>query len=243
MALEFLNLVLGLLLIFVLPGVMLIKAMFPRPGELDQEYNGIYVLALGMTTSVCITILVGFVLGSIPTGEGEQGYFDRPLLLGSLVSLTLIFFAAGWWRGAFPWMGLLHPKLARFPLPVDSPRGTRRHDELLAKIEELTREHDSLKREVKDLLKRERTHGRTMADHYRDRRVEAEKELERVREELEVAKEQQSKLIYEAKEREAEKRQRRERRREQRESRAPPDKVDKAEKPDVEAEGETDDDR
>lgn len=227
MALDFLNIVLGLLLIFVLPGVMLIKAMFPRPGELDQEYNGIYVLALGMTTSVCITILVGFVLGSIPTDAGEQGYFERPLLLGSLVGLTLLFFAVGWWRGAFPWMGLLHPKLARFPLPVDAPRSTRRHDELLARIEELTREHDSLKREIKDLLKRERTHGKKMADHYKERRVEAEKELERVREELEVAKEQQSKLIYEAKEREAEKRRRRERRREQRESKGPADKGEK----------------
>ena len=88
MALEFLQIVLGLLLIFVLPGVALIKAMFPRPGELDQEYNGIYVLALGMTTSVCITILVGFVLGSLPVKDDGTGYFDRPLIIGSLVSMA-----------------------------------------------------------------------------------------------------------------------------------------------------------
>jgi hypothetical protein len=68
---------------------MLIKAMFPRPGELDQEYNGIYVLALGMTTSVCLTILVGFVLGSLPVEEDQTGYFDRPYIIGSLVGLTL----------------------------------------------------------------------------------------------------------------------------------------------------------
>jgi hypothetical protein len=216
LALEFLQIVLGLLLIFVLPGVALIKAMFPRPGELDQEYNGIYVLALGMTTSVCITILVGFVLGSLPVKDDGTGYFERPLIIGSLVGLTVLFIVLGWWRGAYPWMGLLHPKLARFPMPVDAPRSTRRHDQLVARIEELTREHDRLKREIKDLLKRERTHGRKMADHYRERRQEAEEELERVREELETAKERQSKLIYEAKQREDERHRRRERRKEKR---------------------------
>ncbi|UCC92551.1 MAG: DUF1616 domain-containing protein, partial [Thermoplasmata archaeon] len=74
MVAEILQIVFGLLLIFVLPGVTLIKLMFPRPGELDQEYNGIYVLALGMTTSVCITILIGFILGSLPTDDGDTGY-------------------------------------------------------------------------------------------------------------------------------------------------------------------------
>ena len=217
MVMEFVQIVFGLLLIFVLPGVALIKYMFPRPGELDQEYNGIYVLALGMTTSVCITILLGFILGSIPVEDGEKGYFDRPLIIASLVSVTIVFFVLGWWRGAYPWLGLLHPKMARFPMPSEAPRTTKRHDDLVARIEELTREHDALKREIKDALKRERTHGRKMADHYKERRVEAEKELERVREELDVAKEKQSKLIYEAKQREGEKSRRRQRRREKRE--------------------------
>ncbi|NIP36675.1 MAG: DUF1616 domain-containing protein [Thermoplasmata archaeon] len=219
MAFELLQIVFGLLLIFVLPGVTLIKAMFPRPGELDQEYNGIYVLALGMTTSVCITILVGFILGSLPVDEGETGYFDRPLIIGSLVGVTIVFFVVGWWRGAYPWLGLIHPSMARFPMPSDAPRSTQRHDELVAEIEELTREHDRLKREIKDLLKRERSHGRKMAGDYRERRLEAEKELERVKEELDTAKEKQSKLIYEAKQREGERRRRRELRKEKREER------------------------
>ena len=216
MVLELLRIVFGLLLIFVLPGVALIKWMFPRPGELDQEYNGIYILALGMTTSVCLTILVGFILGSLPLQEDKTGYFDAPYIIGSLVTITVAFFILGWWRGAYPWLGLIHPSLARFPMPAEAPRTTKRHDDLVARIEELTKEHDRLKREVKDLLKRERTHGRKMADHYKDRRLEAEKELEQVRVELDSAKEKQSKLIYEAKEREDEKRRRRERRREKR---------------------------
>ncbi len=225
MVAEFLRIIFGLLLIFVLPGVMLIKWMFPRPGELDQEYNGIYVLALGMTTSVCITILVGFILGSLPTEDGEKGYFESSLIIGSLVSITVVFFILGWWRGAYPWMGLIHESLARFPMPPEAPRSTKRHDDLVARIEELTQEHEGLKREIKDLLKRERTHGKKMAEHYRERRLEAEKELERVKEELDATKEKQSKLIYEAKQREEEKRRRRDRRRERREDRpkvAPP---------------------
>ncbi len=217
MALEILRIILGILLIFVLPGTMLIKAMFPRPGELDEEYNGIYVLALGMATSICLTILVGFVLGSLPVKDDGTGWFDAPLITGSLVALTIIFFAIGWWRGAYPWMGLVHPKMARFPLPAEAPRGTKRDDELAARVEELTKEHDRLKREVKDLLRRERTHGRKMAKHYKERREEAEEELAEVREELDAAKERQSKLIYEAKQREEAKRRRRQRRKEERE--------------------------
>ena len=222
MALEILVLIFGILLIFVLPGIMLIKAMFPRPGELDEEYNGIYVLALGMATSICLTILAGFVLGSLEPKAGEKGYFDRPYIIGSLLGMTFTFFLIGWWRGAYPWLGLLHTKLARFPLPAEAPRGTKRDDELMARIEDLTREHDTLKREVKDLLKRERTHGKKMAKHYKERREEAEKELERVREELDAAKEQQSKLIYEAKQREEAKQRRREKRKEQREKKKEP---------------------
>ncbi len=223
MALEIIQLIFGILLIFVLPGTMLIKAMFPRPGELDEEYNGIYVLALGMATSICLTILAGFVLGSLPVKEDGTGYFDRPLIIGSLLGMTIVFFLIGWWRGAYPWLGLLHSKLARFPMPAEAPRGTKRDDELMARIEELTREHDALKREVKDLLKRERTHGRKMAKHYKERREEAEKELERVREELDIAREQQSKIIYEAKQREEAKRRRREKRKEQREKKTEPE--------------------
>ena len=223
MALEIIQLIFGILLIFVLPGTMLIKAMFPRPGELDEEYNGIYVLALGMATSICLTILAGFVLGSLPVRDDGTGYFDRPLIIGSLLGMTIVFFLIGWWRGAYPWLGLLHPKLARFPMPAEAPRGTKRDDELMARIEDLTREHDALKREVKDLLKRERTHGRKMAKHYKERREEAEKELERVREELDIAREKQSKIIYEAKQREEAKRRRREKRKEQREKKTEPE--------------------
>jgi hypothetical protein len=117
-------------------------------------------------------------------------------------------------------MGLLHPKLARFPFPEEAPLGTKRHDELLAEIEQLSRQHDDLKRQVKVLLRRERTHGRKMAGHYKEQREALERDLEEVRDRLDRAKEAQAKLIYEAKERQQAKRRRRELRRERREREA-----------------------
>ena len=218
MVLEALRIVLGLLLIFVLPGTMLIKAMFPRPGELDEEYNGLYVITLGMATSVCLTILVGFVLGSMPVrASTDKGYFDAPFIVLSLVLVTVVFFAIAWWRGAFPWLGLVHKRLARFPMPADAPGGTKRHDDLLAEIEGLAVKRDRLKREVKDLLRRERAEGARMSEHYKERRQKAEAELKDVNQRLDRAKEQQSKIIYDAKQREDAKRRRREERRERRE--------------------------
>lgn len=213
MVLEILRVVFGLLLIFVVPGTLLVKAMFPRPGELDKEYNAIYVLTIGMAVSVCLTILVGFVLGSIEPPEGAKGYFDTPYIVGSLVGLSAVFLVIGWWRGAYPWLGLIHKKLARFPQPADAPVGTRRDDELLARIEALSKEADSLKREVKDSLRRERTHGKKMASHYRERREGAEARLEEVKRELERARERQAKLVYEAKQRQAARKRRLQRKR------------------------------
>jgi hypothetical protein len=215
--LEALRIVFGLLLIFVLPGTMLIKAMFPRPGELDEEYNGLYVITLGMATSVCLTILVGFVLGSLPVRDSGKGWFDAPFIVLSLVLVTVVFFVIAWWRGAFPWLGLVHRRLARFPMPADAPGGTKRHDDLLAEIEELAMKRDALKREVKDLLRRERAEGARMSEHYKERRQKAEADLKEVNTKLERAKEQQSKYIYEAKQREEVKRRRREERRDRRE--------------------------
>jgi hypothetical protein len=215
--LEVVRIILGLLLIFVLPGTMLIKAMFPRKGELDEEYNGLYVITLGMATSICVTILVGFVLGSLPLRSNDKGYFDTPYIVASLVLVTVVFFVIGWWRGAYPWLGLLDKRFARFPMPAEAPTGTKRHDELLAEIETLTKRRDALKREVKDMLRRERSHPKSLGEHYKERRERAEAELKKVTESLERAKEEQSKLIYEAKKREDEKRRRREERREKRE--------------------------
>jgi len=60
-------------------------------------------------------IFVGFALNAISTDE--QGYVSAGPLWVSLLSITGLFFLGGWFLGAYPWMGLLHPKLYRDPPP------------------------------------------------------------------------------------------------------------------------------
>ena len=55
----------GLLLVLFIPGYTLIQAMFPRKGELDEEFDMLYRVTLGMAMSICIVIIVGFILINI----------------------------------------------------------------------------------------------------------------------------------------------------------------------------------
>lgn len=105
----------GIAIVFFLPGYTLVGLLFPRRGELDPEYDIVYRVALGMGLSIVIAIMVGFMLNAISTEE--QGYVYAGPLWISLVSVTAAFFAGGWWRGAYPWLGMLHPSLYRAPPP------------------------------------------------------------------------------------------------------------------------------
>lgn len=105
----------GIAIVFFLPGYTLIAAMFPRKGELDPEYDVIYRIALGMGLSIVIAIIVGFALNAISTED--QGYVSAGPLWISLVSVTAAFFIAGWFRGAYPWLGAVHAALYRDPPP------------------------------------------------------------------------------------------------------------------------------
>ena len=71
---EFVNLrvIFGLLLVLFIPGYLLIAIMFPRTGELDEEFDGLYRITLGMAMSICIVILVGFILGNPGLGYAPE---------------------------------------------------------------------------------------------------------------------------------------------------------------------------
>ena len=75
----------GLLLVLFIPGYTLIQAMFPRKGELDEEFDTLYRVTLGMAMSICIVIIVGFILGNPALGnapswgnwsDSDKGYFQ-----------------------------------------------------------------------------------------------------------------------------------------------------------------------
>ena len=55
---------------------MLVNVLFPRRNELDEEDDLLYRIVLGIALSIVITVLNGFVLGTIginpDTGKGPS---------------------------------------------------------------------------------------------------------------------------------------------------------------------------
>jgi hypothetical protein len=110
---NLLQVLLGIVIVFFLPGYTLVNALFPRKGELDPEYDPVYRITLGMGMSVVITIIVGFALDAI--SSEEHGYVTAGPLWIILLSMTGLFILLGWLRGAYPYAGYLHPSLYRPP--------------------------------------------------------------------------------------------------------------------------------
>jgi hypothetical protein len=140
--LDGLRLVGALLLIFFIPGIMLVQALFPRKGELDPELDWIYRLALGIGLSIVVTILVNFGLNSLGVNpDTGMGYVTAVPITICLVLLSLLFLLVAWLRGGMPILGRLHPSLIRFPAPdmrdddiprIADRRQRFRHQELMA---------------------------------------------------------------------------------------------------------------
>jgi hypothetical protein len=90
----------------LIPGFTLIQALFPRRNELDEEYDFLYRIILGITLSIVITTLDGFILGSFGINPNTgKGYWDTPYIFGSLIGISLVLFVIGWYRGAYPLLG------------------------------------------------------------------------------------------------------------------------------------------
>ena len=176
---NYLRVIAGLLLVLFLPGYTLIQAMFPRRGELDEEFDTLYRVTLGMAMSICVVILVGFVLGNPSLGnapdwegisDGDKGYFQTFFVTISLLLTTLLFFIAGWYRGAYPWMANIHPSLAR------APPGIRIESELavagkyipaeLLELQGLKHDRTNVKDNLKKVESRKRTGSSTMKKYY-----------------------------------------------------------------------------
>ncbi len=92
--------------VFFLPGFFLVNALYPRKGELDKDYDMLYRLIMGIVMSVVIVILVGFVLNAFGRDpDTGKGYFRAELIWPIMIFLTVFFFIAGWYRGAYPVLG------------------------------------------------------------------------------------------------------------------------------------------
>lgn len=148
--LEFLQIILALILNLFLPGFLLVMAIFPRKRELDKEFDLLYKITLGIAMSIVIVILNGFFLGHFLPLENGKGQFTATNIWISLSILSLIFFVIGWYRGAYPFLGRIHPSLLRSASPIVI---SDEKDSLSIEIQELALKRENLRRQLKNLKK------------------------------------------------------------------------------------------
>jgi hypothetical protein len=172
----------GIAVVFLLPGYTLVNMLFPRKGELDPEYDIVYRITLGMGMSVVIAIIVGFALNAISTEE--HAYVSAGPLWIALLAIVAAFFAVGWYRGAYPSMGLLHPILYRSPARrgdlLGKPLGFAKHRQ----AERLVLERERLLEDMKKYMDRSATSNPQRKLYYRRRIDQVRDRLDKVNEEL-----------------------------------------------------------
>ena len=178
----------GTAIIFFVPGYTFISLLFPRKGELDPEYDIVYRIALGMGLSIVIAIIVGFALDAVSTEE--QGYVTSVWLWRSLGSVTVVFFVGGWLRGAYPWMGFLHPSLYRNPPPrtvggMRLPGHSNEH-----KASRLALERERWLAEMERCSNRIESASDSRKDYYRKRTAEAKEFVGKINSELDALREE-----------------------------------------------------
>jgi MFS family permease len=168
--LDILRIIFGFLLVFFLPGFTLVRALFPRKGELHAEYNLLYQIVLGIGLSITLTIFCGIFLNELGINpETNLGYFTAPYICAFLLSLSAIFFVIGWWRGAYPALGKLHPKLYREPKIMEKP---------VPPLDELLKECKYLNDRLAIYERRVKASNISMRKHYERKIADTKKRLE-----------------------------------------------------------------
>ncbi len=189
----------ALVLLFFLPGYLLINALYPRKGELDREYDALYRLTLGIVLSIAVTVFWSFFLNSLGVNETSGlGYVVGPNIAGGLLGLSGAFFVLGWWRGAYPWMVRVHPSLARVPKPGPGELLTEeeRDHRVRLKLQELAEKREALRRAIKDAERRMRLQSPDARSHYEDVRDKSRVELKMIEAELKRLEEERAAELY-----------------------------------------------
>jgi hypothetical protein len=175
--LDLIQIIMGLLLIFFLPGFTLMRMLFPRAEELDTEMGLLFQMVIGAVMSVVISVLIGFVLGS-PILKG----FTSLNLWLTLGGMSLAFFIYGWWRGAYQFLGNLHPKLER-PLPqtdiVEYNLGPLESNTLL-EFQKLAKERYQLRKDIKTFERKSRVQTKSMMEYYQKKSLKAQNRLNEI---------------------------------------------------------------
>ncbi|MBS3817317.1 MAG: DUF1616 domain-containing protein [Candidatus Thermoplasmatota archaeon] len=186
--------ILAALFIFLLPGLTLVNALFPRKGELNEELDLLYRFTYGLGLSVVIVILIGMLLGDVLTSMTGQGYFVGINIWLALVAVTVSFFLLGWYRGAYSWLRYIHPTLDRSEEAEEGPRGDDEREEV-KKLQELWKEQSLLKKKIKKTEKKMEAGSKEMREHYEEKKEELQERLEEVEKRLkELEKEREEKF-------------------------------------------------
>lgn len=151
----YLEIPVGLLLVFLLPGYALAKALFP-----DWRLRGdaaalrvVELLTLSLVLSVAITILVGFVLANGP-GPGFSASWNEPVLEVVLAAITLIGLAAGAARGAYA-------RTPPAPPPLEASPGSDDGWGLVVRLESIDRERRRAEHQLRRASESQAEHWRT----------------------------------------------------------------------------------
>lgn len=189
----------ALALNFFLPGYFLVNALYPRKGELDREYDTLYRITLGIVLSIAVTVLWSFLLNSFGVNPATgKGYVIGENIAAGLIGLSVLFFALGWWRGAYPWMARLHDSLARSPAPGPSDLLTEEEKDhrIRLKLQELATRRERLRRAIKDAERRMRLQSAEARGHYEEKRDKARADLKAVEAELKKLEEERAAELY-----------------------------------------------
>jgi hypothetical protein len=152
-----LEVVVGFLLVFFVPGYALTKATFPewRVRGPDGLLRLVELVTLGFVLSVVLTVLVGYGLLAV-SPAGFQAYWSDPVLEAILAAIAIAGFAVAGFRGGFA----REPPAAR---PPDDAFGERGAWELSRELDRLAREERRLQHELRvngsDPAEARRLHG------------------------------------------------------------------------------------
>jgi hypothetical protein len=194
-----LRVVVALVLTFFLPGYLLVNVLYPRKGELDREYDGLYRVTLGIVLSIAVTVLWDFLLNSLGVNASTNfGFVVGANIAAGLLGLSLLFFVLGWWRGAYPWMARLHPSLARTPRPAPGDLFAEQDQDARTrmKLEDLAERRERLRKTIKDYERRMRLQSPDARAHYVGKRDDARRDLKKVEAEIKVLEEERAKELY-----------------------------------------------
>jgi uncharacterized membrane protein len=130
--------IVGLLLVFFVPGYCLTKATFPewRVRGPDGLRRLLEIGTLAFVLSLVLTVLVGALLLAV-SPAGFQAYWSDPVLEAGLAAIAAVGFAIAWTRGAFA-------RTPPAPHPLEPSGGEEGAWELSRELDRLARDERRL---------------------------------------------------------------------------------------------------